>query len=237
MNGMSDATLDLERDGFALVPGVLSPDDVEQALGDCSAALARADPGVLSGGGSTYGARDLLRLWPGVVDLARAPALRGLLRDALGPGAGVVRGLYFDKPPGQSWALPWHRDLTVAVAKHRPAAGFSKPTTKAGVPHLEAPPDLLATMLTLRFHLDAMTPNNGPLRLTRGSHVLGAETRGEYVLECEAGDVLLMRPLTLHASGHAAPGWRGHRRVVHLELAPSPTLAEGLEWREFGPLS
>ena len=46
-------------------------------------------------------------------------ALASALQTALGPGLGLVRVLYFDKPPGQSWALPWHKDLTIAVRANR----------------------------------------------------------------------------------------------------------------------
>ena len=50
------------------------------------------------------------------------------------------------------------------------------------------------------------------------------------ICEAAAGDVLLMKPLLLHASSKAeAPG---HRRVVHLEFARREMLAEGLRWYE-----
>jgi ectoine hydroxylase-related dioxygenase (phytanoyl-CoA dioxygenase family) len=109
---------------------------------------------------------------------------------------------------------------------------------KAGVPHVEAPADLLATMVTVRVHLDDMTDVNGPLRVIPGSHrTTGcADDRAAVTLRCRAGDVLLMRPLLLHASGHCDPGYRGHRRVVHLEVAPDPDLPDGYEWHTFLPL-
>ena len=75
---------------------------------------------------------------PAAAALARHPRLHDPLARVLGPGAGVVRGLYFDKPPGDGWALPWHRDTTVAVKAHGRFGTFVKPTTKAGVPHVEA---------------------------------------------------------------------------------------------------
>jgi len=69
----------------------------------------------------------------------------------LGPQGGLTRGLYFDKPPGNSWALPWHRDLTIAVKQHGPLGCFTNPTKKAGVPHVQAPAELLARMVTAAF--------------------------------------------------------------------------------------
>ena len=52
-------------------------------------------------------------------------------------------------------------------------------------------------------------------------------------LTCAAGDVLLMRPFLLHASGHSDPVHGDHRRIVHLEFASEPELADGYEWHDF----
>jgi ectoine hydroxylase-related dioxygenase (phytanoyl-CoA dioxygenase family) len=152
-----------------------------------------------------------------------------------------VRALFFDKPPGHSWALPWHKDYSVAVVAHRTFGVFTKPTRKAGVPHVEAPEELLERMVTARIHLDDMTDDNGPLRIIPGSHTSLRETdddpREPMTVHCRAGDVLLMRPLLTHASGHCSPTTTRHRRIVHLECAPSPTLPDGYEWHDFVPLS
>ena len=62
-------------------------------------------------------------------------------------------------------------------------------------------------MLTARVHLDDVTDENGPLRVIPGSHRYGTTMDGRaaqpVTLHCRAGDVLLMRPLLTHASGHA----------------------------------
>jgi hypothetical protein len=239
--GWQDA---LAADGFVLLPGVFDRSTVRAAVAACGDALGRhaGDPAILSdASGTISGARDLFRLWPGAADLARAVGLRDVLLAELGPGAGVVRGLFFDKPPGHGWALPWHKDYTVAVRSHGPLGRFRKPTTKAGIPHLEAPTDLLARVLTARIHLDDMTDENGPLRVIPGSHhfdrTADDEPRPPVVVRCRAGDVLLMRPLLTHASGHADAATRLHRRIVHLECAPAGAPGVGYEWRGFRPLT
>jgi len=232
---MPDFPDGLFADGFAIVPKVLSLSEVTAAREACARALtgAGAASSVLADrDGAAYGARNLLQLWPGVADLVRTPKLALLLTQILGPDAGLVRVLYFDKPPGHSWALPWHRDLTIAVKQHGPLGRFNRPTTKAGVPHVEAPKDLLATMLTVRIHLDDVTDANGPLRVIPGSHATTAD-RAEVILRCHAGDAVLMRPLLLHASGQSAEGHAEHRRTIHLEFAPSQELGEEYEWWEF----
>lgn len=225
----------LATDGYSIVPRALTPSEVMSARDACSRALAAssAQVSVLADrDGAAYGARNLLQLWPEVVSIARAPGIAEVLNVAMGSQCGLVRGLYFDKPPGHSWALPWHRDMTIAVRKHGVVGRFSKPTTKAGVPHVEAPADLLAAMLTVRLHLDDVTERNGPLRVMPGSHA-GPADRPEAILRCHAGDAILMRPLLLHASGHSAEGNSEHRRTIHLEFAPGDELGDGYEWREF----
>ena len=65
--------------GFAFLPGALSPDVVASAL-RAWAEITRAnaeDTAVLSGSsGAAYGARNLLALWPGVVELVREEPIR-----------------------------------------------------------------------------------------------------------------------------------------------------------------
>lgn len=236
----------LEADGYALLEGAFSAEDVQGAIAEWSEVLQRhaADEAILaSADGQPFGARNLLELWPGVMDLARQPGLRELLCELLGPGAGVVRVLFFDKPPGHSWALPWHKDYNIAVAAHGPEGAFTKPTRKAGVPHVMAPYSLLSTMLTARIHLDDMTADNGPLKVLPGSHRLYSTGEGELsqhspvAIHCRAGDVFLMRPLLTHSSGHIRPGIGSHRRIVHLECANSLPLADGYRWHRFEPLT
>lgn len=234
----------LAADGYVLLPGVFDAAAVRDLLAACGDVLARHadDPAILSDATrAVSGARDLFRLWPAAVELARAPQLRDFLLAELGPGAGVVRGLFFDKPPGHGWALPWHKDYTVAVTAHGPLGRFRKPTTKAGIPHLEAPTELLSRMLTARVHLDDMTDENGPLRVLPGSHRFDRtdadEARPAVNIHCHAGDVLLMRPLLTHASGHADPATTRHRRIVHLECAPVGFPGDGYEWHTFVPLT
>lgn len=231
----------LEADGFAFLRGVFDASAVAAALAEwAEVTRANADDGALLAGesGPAYGARNLLDLWPRAVELVRAEPLRGALLEVLGASAGVVRALYFDKPPGHSWALPWHKDYSVAVQTHRESPLFTKPTTKAGVPHVIAPQAVLDRMLTVRVHLDDMTAANGPLRVIPGSHRFydqrNDEPRDAVTLNCLAGDVLLMRPLVTHASGHSTAG--AHRRIVHLECAADAALPDGFAWKWFAQL-
>src|SRR6185295_12898558 len=61
------------------------------------------------------GRRNLLDM-PEVQSLARDPGVRAVAEAVLGQGCVAVRGIYFDKGPQANWKVPWHQDLTVAVA-------------------------------------------------------------------------------------------------------------------------
>jgi hypothetical protein len=230
----------LDTNGYAMLPGALAPEAVAGALAEwVEVTRAHAtDDALLTGeGGPAYGARNLLEMWPRVVELVRAPLVRKALLETLGAGAGVVRVLYFDKPPGHSWALPWHKDYSLAVQAHGGTSTFTKPTVKAGVPHVVAPKDVLDRMLTVRIHLDDVTSENGPLRVIPGSHRAYQQKddppHEAVTLHCRAGDVLLMRPLLTHASGHSKTDVARHRRIVHLECAADRELPDGYAWKWF----
>lgn len=231
---------ELQRMGYVLLRGSFDEIEIDRMRREVESILASnaADAAILKGRASpAYGARNLLQYWPDCVKLLDSNLLRNALREILGADGGAVRALFFDKPPGHSWALPWHRDYTIAVREHRPSSLFLKPTVKAGTPHVEAPNSLLQTMITVRIHLDDMSEANGALRVVPGSHLQPDSSPAESVIiECQAGDVLLMRPLLLHASGHSETGTTRHRRIVHLECAPSPMLPDGLEWHDFIPI-
>jgi hypothetical protein len=230
----------LERDGFTMLNGVFSPDVAAAIAAGIEVALAAAvgdDPAIRGGEGTLYAARNVLRLWPQTATVWHAPPLLRRLTATLGEGFGLVRALYFDKPPGNTWALPWHKDLTVAVRDNRLGGQFAKPTRKAGVPHAEAPVGVLERMLTARIHLDRVDDENGPLKVVPGSHRAGKELAldaGPVVtLHAEAGDVLLIRPLVAHCSNRSRDDTTRHRRILHLEFAAAPSLPDGYEWHDF----
>lgn len=233
----------LDEDGFVLLRKVFESgevaawieqlDGVFQQSGDVTAALLRR-------AGNVYAARNVLEWFPASRTLWRTPLLLELLRSVLGSEFGLVRALYFDKPPDKTWALPWHKDLTIAVREHGShGVAFTHPTRKAGVPHVEAPIELLERMLTLRIHFDPATDENGPLRVLPGSHrhgkAMDAGVETATTILASPGDVLAMRPLVAHASGASHPATTLHRRILHLEFAADSQLGEGLAWHTFLP--
>jgi hypothetical protein len=205
---MTTCEWDLERDGFRILPRAVDVDMVERLLSVFDDAFADDSQSVRarSSRGHVYAARNLIESIPEVKTVWQADPMLGLLRETLGDGLGVVRALFFDKPPERTWNLPWHKDTSISVKENwAKSQSFSRPTIKAGIPHVIASDDLLRQMLTLRIHLDEVTDENGPLRVIPGSHV-ASDSEGIGVdcaitIHASPGEVLAMRPLISHASG------------------------------------
>ena len=184
------------------------------------------------------GERGLLR-HPAVVQLATSERLLSLLQRLLSTFPQPVRAIYFDKTPGANWLVAWHQDLTVALRARHEIDGWGPWSVKSGIEHVQPPAKCLEAMITVRLHLDPCDETNGALSVLPGSHCHGRlsaddiehfRRKGADELCCaDAGDVLLMRPLLLHASGRSQSG--GHRRVLHIEYAGFE-LPEQLAWNE-----
>lgn len=237
-------TEQIEQSGFALAAGVFSAQDVTHWQSELSEALGTPteDGPLRNQAGSVYGSRNILRLWPEAANIWRRSPMLDLLTEVFSPVSdfGLVRVLFFDKPPGSSWALPWHKDLTIAVRDNTLSShSFTKPTRKANVPHVEAPVEVLETMLTARIHLDEVNSENGPLKVVAGSHRTGKTMHLEegaiHTILAQPGDVLLMRPLLAHSSGHCADGTTRYRRILHLEFAARRELPDGFDWHDYLP--
>ncbi len=181
------------------------------------------------------------------VRLSGIPALSQLLRpagaigklaaSALGPESLAVRAILFDKNSDRNWSLGWHQDRTIAVTQRIAVPGFGPWSIKNSMIHVEPPIELLANMVTVRVHLDAVTAINAPLLIAPGSHKRGRIPTNEIprvVRECgvvaclaQAGDVWLYMTPILHASEAALNPT--HRRVLQVDYARGE-LPAGLEW-------
>jgi len=223
---------DLQRYGWVIAPIRLSSDDIQ----DLRRAIDEAAELRLQRRGSLFGARNLFEIGD-VRRIASLPQVASLLDAILGPHR-AVRALFFDKTEDANWPVAWHQDLSLAVEGPSEAEGWSNPNVKGGIPHAQAPAELLARMVTLRFHLDPCGMKDGPLRVMSGSHLSGRLSRDEIRQHAEAseetsclvpeGGILLMRPLLLHASSPARQP--SHRRVLHVEYAPEDFLPPGFRW-------
>jgi len=224
--------------GFAWLRGFIDRAETA-ALGETLEALCRTLPH--EEGRAAAGVRIPLAAWTGARELLQRPTLAGPLESALGGPPRLVRVLLFDKSATAVWFVRWHRDTMIPVREHRPGRELTAPSVKAGVPHVRATATVLARMLALRLHLDASTPGNGPLKVLPGSHRIHDLFAPEAALPrdhvahavtclAEPGDLLLMRPLLLHASPKPVDGNR--RRVLQLEVSGPQELPGGHDWYE-----
>lgn len=212
--------------GCALLPGVLSRDQITQLvpLADEAVRSSSARAGARIGVGTELVER-VLAYEPYADVIGSLGAYR------------PVRVIVFDKSADQNWVVAWHRDTAIAVQERHEVEGFEPWSIKDGVHHVQPPPSVLRDMMTARLHLDPTPASNGALQVIPGSHLdigeawpsvdCGRMNREPITLEAAAGDVVLMNPLTLHASSKSSQP--SHRRVVHIEFARSP-LPEPLKW-------
>lgn len=222
---------DLDAEGYAV-------SDLALARHQCEH-LAASLPAVTGGRG---GVRHLIS-HPTVIRLLQHQSLGGYLWSLIGRDLVAVKATLFDKTPRSNWRVQWHQDCAIAIKERMDVPGYGPWSTKSGSLHVEAPSEVLAQMIAVRVHLDACGPENGPMRVVPGSHRSGklsdeqiAElTSAPAAVELTAaqGDIVLMRPLLLHASTAA---WDpAHRRVLHIEFAPREAISP-LQWHTAVPL-
>lgn len=223
----------LARDGFCIIPDLLTGAEVDTLVSALDATSARLEADARAGTRAPFAAS------PAVASIVRAPAVRGLAARLLGPDCFAVRAILFDKTPAANWKVAWHQDLTIAVRARREVPEYGPWSEKEGVPHVQPPAGVLERMVTVRLHLDECGEANGPLRVIPGTHAVGrlrreeiAAWRGrapERTCVVARGGALVMRPLLLHASSPARAA--SHRRVLHIDYAACE-LDGGLEWHD-----
>lgn len=214
----------LAERGFAHHPGAAAPvlSDLLRILADTP--IERAGTRLVGVAGL-----DALLDGSGIVGMVAATHL--------GSTARPVRALLFDKSAASNWSLGWHQDRTIVVAERHDVDGFGPWTVKSGMHHVEPPVDLLARMITVRAHLDAVPPTNAPLLVAPGSHCLGripqtdiariVERCGTTACVAEAGDLWIYSTPIVHASGAAQIPTR--RRVLQVDYT-NAELPSGLQW-------
>jgi hypothetical protein len=223
------------EEGFAVLPGCYAPAEVAALLQAVESASGTG-PNVRRSQ-EVFAIRDLLGEVPGLWPLLDSAALRQLLAELFPAGCQLVKAIYFDKPAGSNWLVPWHQDLMINVDQRADLPGFGPWTSKAEGISVQPPVAVLENVVTLRLHLDDCDATNGALKVVSGSHrrgvvpaaAIAGHTPNSTICAVPAGGVMLMKPLLLHASNRSTS--HRPRRVVHLEFA-SVALPEGLVWRE-----
>ncbi|CAA2105480.1 phytanoyl-CoA dioxygenase family protein [Variovorax paradoxus] len=220
MTGAEGQAAWLARKGYALLPGLLPPDLLDDAARMLDDRL-----------GTSAGSRNLL-VQPQCREIARTLKARLVAISLLDASSVAVQCTLFDKTPSRNWLVALHQDTSIPASGEGVAG-----VVKEGEPYLQPPDEVLQSLLAVRIHLDDCGESAGPLRVVPGSHRAGrlgdaeAQTlrdeHGETVCTAARGDALLMRPLLLHASSRAHAPQR--RRVLHFLFGPAH-LPHGLVW-------
>ena len=217
----------LEVEGYAIIPDVVQPDKLAEAAND----FARA-----AGKRSRAGIRHAMAL-ESVAQIARDPKIADLAQEILGGVATPFRATLFDKSPASNWLIVWHQDTALPVKQRRDVRGWGPWSIKDRVNYAHAPAEVLSRVVALRIHLDDSTLQNGPLRVLPRTHGLGllsddeiqslARDTEDVTCMVDAGGIVAMRPLLLHASSKSQTD--EPRRVLHIEYTRSLVLESGLE--------
>src|SRR5215468_784795 len=162
----------LEPDHTGLSPGFRIEDNVLYDR-ECDDLIEALSQGVH--GRSRAGARHLMSV-PAVEAISKDERLLRIARSALGDGAIPFRATLFEKSGRANWLVVWHQDTTLSLVSRNDSTEWGPWSLKAGVLYAHAPAWALSRVLALRIHLDALTSENGPLRVIPGSHLSGALT-------------------------------------------------------------
>lgn len=184
-----------------------------------------------------FGIRAFLKKYPGLLPLIFNDRLKTIINDFL-PKGQLIKSIYFDKPPNANWIVNWHQDLTINVIGQTSDPEYKNWRMLKDRTVVQAPLTILQNIVTIRIHLDDCTEENGALRVVPKSHLEGIVKIGNQIAslkaaaqicEIQAGGILLMKPLTFHASKRTNNNLS--RRVIHLEFC-NIDLPKGMEWQE-----
>lgn len=184
-----------------------------------------------------FAIRQFLKEIPECLPLLFNKKLKEVIQNRFGHDYFIVKSIYFDKPADSNWFVAYHQDLTISVDKKVELNGFGPWTTKHNQFAVQPPVDILEDNFTIRIHLDAATEENGALKVLPGSHLKGVVRTDQLNLtyakvkfcNVNAGGIMLMKPLLLHASGKTINNMQ--RRVIHLEFSRT-TLPAEINWSE-----
>jgi hypothetical protein len=218
----ADAPRRLERDGFALLRGVVAEDRLDDLAR--AASSVRADAWARRRG-VPYAVRNIDLECARIGAVLSAGGVDSLAAWFLGERAFVVQATLLDKVAAANWSVPPHQDIVVRIAGDHDPRRFSRFARRDGVAYGVAPTGVLSRMLALRIHLDDCSAGAGSLEIAPGTHTgrlssreIEAFDRSRFVVcAARAGDVLAMRPLVLHRSRSSSEP--GHRRVLHVLYA------------------
>jgi len=225
-----------DKNGFAVLNQIYS--DLEVAAICSCIEKASAEKELAESSKNLFAIRQVINKIPELKSLVFTKKLQELLTSLFEEPHFLTKAIYFDKPSESNWFVAYHQDLSISVDRKEEVLNYKNWTFKKGQFGVQPPLTILENIVTIRVHLDKTEKENGALKVIPTSHKKGIyrpetidwNTETEYICEVEKGGVMLMKPLTLHASDRTINNKQ--RRVLHLEFS-SKQLVEPLQWLEF----
>ena len=225
----------LQKNGYSIVSGIYSDTEIGQILSYIENAGTDGNSFLKAKG--LFAIRQLMNVIPKLREILFNQQLTELLSFLFGTKFFLTKAIYFDKPIASNWFVAYHQDLSISVDRKSDLENYVNWTFKRGQYGVQPPVHILQNTITARIHLDDTGEMNGALKVIPKSHLKGIYRPEEIdwsreiaqLCEVEKGGVMLMKPLTFHASGKT--GNKMPRRVLHLEFC-NQELAEPLKWVE-----
>ncbi|NQY31014.1 MAG: phytanoyl-CoA dioxygenase family protein [Flavobacteriaceae bacterium] len=228
--------IELEENGYSVLADLYSENEIRQ-ISTCLENSGQSGNSFLKTK-DLFAIRQLMKNVPELADLLFNRKLTELISDLSESDYFLTKAIYFDKPSESNWFVAYHQDLSISVDKKVDLENYVNWTFKKGQNGVQPPIKILQDTITIRIHLDDTDKNNGALKVIPKSHLKGIirtdskdwNIKNEYICEVKKGGVMLMKPLTLHASNRTTNGKK--RRVIHLELNKHK-LTDPLNWLEY----
>ncbi|AXT61617.1 phytanoyl-CoA dioxygenase [Aquimarina sp. AD10] len=225
----------LEENGYSIIKSLYTESEIDQ-IATCIKHSQKKEESFLRTK-DLFAIRQLNNVVPRLRELLFNVKLTNLLSELFDTKYFLTKAIYFDKPSTSNWFVGYHQDLSISVNKKIDIPGYTNWTFKRGQYGVQPPIEILQNTITLRVHLDETDKNNGALKVIPKSHLkniyrpesIDWNIETEHVCVIEEGGVMLMKPLTLHASNKTTNGKR--RRVIHLEFC-NHELENSLNWQE-----
>ncbi|MEO6148835.1 MAG: phytanoyl-CoA dioxygenase family protein [Mucilaginibacter sp.] len=225
----------LNDDGFTIIDGVYSAEEIQAIVSSISE--VQANNLNFRKTADLFAIRQFFKELPQLFPLVFTDKLRSIVGSLLGKEYFIVKSIYFDKPANSNWFVAYHQDLTISVTNKIDLPGYGPWTVKQGQFGVQPPVKTLEDNYTIRVHLDDTSEDNGALKVIPTSHKKGiyrAETinwtvEREVTCNVDAGGIMIMKPLLLHASSRTVN--EQNRRVIHVEFS-RVKLPEGIGWAE-----
>ncbi|MFT5892941.1 MAG: ectoine hydroxylase-related dioxygenase (phytanoyl-CoA dioxygenase family) [Dokdonia sp.] len=226
----------LEQKGYAILDNLYSNPEIQQII-TCIQEVTQNGDGFLKTN-DLFAIRQLLKNIPQLKEVICNENLTSLLSSIYTDSYFLTKAIYFDKPSTSNWFVPYHQDISISVNQKIDSENYKNWTYKKGQYGVQPPLKILKNITTVRIHLDNTTAHNGALKVIPSSHTRGIirtdqkewDTNTEHLCDVQKGGVMLMKPLTLHASNRTTNGKQ--RRVIHLEFCDQE-LEAPLEWLEY----